>query len=110
MADKPSKDDSKKEDGEPSELETVVNVENVAVKPSMREETFQERREQAAEIVAKTGRRGSKNIRTTVPGSKKTYSKISTTDENFRYETWKKDFDESFNKREITQYEEQVKV
>ena len=37
-------------------------------------------------------------------------SKISTTDENFRYETWKKDFDESFNKREITQYEEQVKV
>ena len=114
MSDQPSKspkDDVPSDEDQPVVPSPVVTVENVGVKPSMRDETLQQRRESAAEIVGETGRKGSENVRTTVPGSKKSYSKkLSATDKNYVVEKWGQKIKQEWDAKEIEQYETQMEV
>ena len=99
------------EEDDPVVPSPVVEVEKTGVKSSMRDETLQQRRESAAEIVGETGRRGSKNIRTTVPGSKKVYSKnLSASDQGYVVEKWSEKIQNEMDAKEKERLDDQVEV
>ena len=114
MSDTPSKSPKMEvptQEDDPIVPSPVVEVQNVGVKTSMREETHQQRRESAAEVLAETGRKGSKNIRTTVPGSKKVYSKnLSATDQTFIVEKWSEKVEKEWDAKERERLDDQVEV
>ena len=114
MSDKPSKSPQMEvpsEEDDPIVPSPVVAVEQVGVKSSMRQETLQQRRESAAEVLAETGRKGSENIRTTVPGSKKLYSKnLTATDQTFIVEKWSEKIEREWDAKENERLDDQVEV